>query len=68
MHSNIAELAPGDFFGETALLGDDVRPATVIAMGPLTLLRLTRKSVLDLADLHPEISRRLKAAGEARAN
>ena len=68
VQSNIAELGPGNFFGETALLGDDVRTATVIAMGQLTLLRLTRKSVLDLADLHPEISRRLKAAGEARAN
>jgi CRP-like cAMP-binding protein len=66
--NNIGHLGAGDFFGEAALLGDDVRTATVIAMGQLTLLRLTRKSVLGLADEHPEISRRLKAADVFRSN
>ena len=39
----IAELRDGDFFGEMALLGDQVRTASVIAVIPTDLLRLSRK-------------------------
>ncbi|MCC7411757.1 MAG: cation:proton antiporter, partial [Gammaproteobacteria bacterium] len=42
----LATLGTGDFFGETALLGDETRTATVVAEEPATLLRLNRREVL----------------------
>ena len=64
---HLARLTKGEFFGERALLGDDVRTATVKAATPLTLLRVARPSVLALADEHSEIADRLARAAEARA-
>jgi CRP/FNR family transcriptional regulator, cyclic AMP receptor protein len=48
----IAELGPGDFFGEMALLGEDRRNATVTATTPMSLIVMTRPSfrALDRAD------------------
>jgi CPA1 family monovalent cation:H+ antiporter len=62
----IAELRDGDFFGEMALLGDQKRTATVKARTPSTLLRLTRKDVLELAEEDPELKRRLEEAQQSR--
>lgn len=62
----IAELRDGDFFGEIALLGDQVRTATVKAMMPSTLLRLTRKDVIDLAEQDHELRDRLEEANRQR--
>jgi len=56
----LAELRAGDFFGEMALLGDQVRKAKVIAIQALTLLRLRRKDVLVLAADHPDLEVQLK--------
>ena len=58
----VAELKDGDFFGETALLSDQVRTATVSAAIPSTLLRLTRNDVLTLAQTDHELSHRLEEA------
>jgi len=62
----LGELGDGDFFGETALLGDHVRTATVAAAAPSQLLRLTRREVLALAEEQPELKRRLEDAAAAR--
>lgn len=62
----IAELRDGDFFGEMALLGDQVRTATVKAASPSTLLRLRRKDVLSLAETDPELKLRLEDAEDVR--
>jgi Na+:H+ antiporter len=62
----IAELRDGDFFGEMALLGTQVRTANVKSVKPTTLLRLSRKDVLSLADEDPELKARLEQISSAR--
>jgi hypothetical protein len=64
----IAELRDGDFFGEMALLGDHVRTATVKALTPTTLLRLSHREVMALAEEDPELKSRLEDASEVRRN
>ena len=67
-NQRVGGLGEGDFFGETALLGDPIRTATVKADTPSTLLRLTRRDILRLAESHPEVGERLEAARETRAS
>jgi len=62
----LGELGAGDFFGEMALLGDQVRTATVKAKSPTTLLRLARNDVIKLARHQPEVNQRLREASSAR--
>ena len=56
----IAELRNGDFFGEMALLGEQVRTANVKANKPSSLLRLRRKDILLMAENEPELKNRLE--------
>lgn len=63
----LAELADGDFFGETALLGDQVRTASVIARKASTLLRLRRRDIMQLAETEPLLRRRLEEAARERS-
>lgn len=62
----LAEFYDGDFFGEMALLGDQVRTATVKAAGPTTVLRLTRRDILVIEDMEPDLKLRLQKADEER--
>ena len=62
----VAELGDGEFFGEMALLGDQVRTATVKAISPSTLLRLRRRDVLLLAKENPELREKLEKASQER--
>jgi Na+:H+ antiporter len=62
----IAELRDGDFFGEMALLGTQVRTANVKSVKPTTLLRLSRKDVLSMAENEPELKARLEQISSAR--
>ena len=63
----IAELRDGDFFGEMALLGDQVRTATVRAKTASSLLRLRRRDVIKLAGSEPELNKRLVEANADRS-
>jgi CRP/FNR family transcriptional regulator, cyclic AMP receptor protein len=51
----IAELGPGDFFGEMALLDADRRNATVTATSPMTVIVMTRQSFRALDSQEPGI-------------
>jgi monovalent cation:H+ antiporter, CPA1 family len=62
----LAQLSYGSFFGETALLGQSIRTATVKAIDSVSLLRLRQKDVLKIAEEHPEIKEHLKIANEKR--
>ena len=62
----IAELKTGDFFGEMALLGEQVRTANVKANKLSSLLRLSRKDVLLMSESEPELKNRLEKAMKDR--
>jgi len=64
--TELAKLSSGNFFGETALLGEATRTATVKAITSVTLLRLRRKDVLKIAEQHPEIKEHLNSANQQR--
>ena len=62
----IAELKEGDFFGEMALLGDQIRTATVKIKEQTALLKLSRADILQLAENNPELKIRLEQAKSER--
>ena len=49
----VAVLGPKDWFGEMALLSGEPRSATIFALKPTTLWRLSREAWDDLIDKHP---------------
>jgi CRP/FNR family cyclic AMP-dependent transcriptional regulator len=54
-----AELGPGDFFGELALLDGERRAATVIATTQLTTIRIERNAFRRLLREEPELAIKL---------
>ena len=58
----VAQLGPGDYFGEQALSGDARRNATVIATSPLTALVMTRSAFRQMRRDHPAVCDRIEAA------
>ena len=62
----IADLKEGDFFGEMALLGDQVRTATVKIKEQTALLKLSREDIMKIAETNPELKERLEDAKASR--
>jgi CRP/FNR family cyclic AMP-dependent transcriptional regulator len=58
----LANLSPGDFFGEVALVDDGPRSANVTATAPCELLCITRTTLGVLAALHPDAAIEFLAA------
>ncbi len=52
----ITRLAPGDFFGEGALLAGSGEPGTLTAIAPTILFELDQKSLVPLLNAHPEMA------------
>lgn len=70
----VATFGPGDFFGETALLINVPRTATVTAVTDMTIIVFERREFSSLLDNSPQIARKLlkalakrEAIGEALA-
>lgn len=57
----LAVLGPGDVFGEMSLLDDSDRDATVTAVGPTTLLELSRAKFDEESAKRPDLVRALLA-------
>ena len=55
----LAELQPGDFFGEMALLGDTVRSATAVARDDSELIGFFHPDLLEIISLHPQIGAKI---------
>ena len=51
----VAELGPGDFFGEIALIEEERRTATVTARTPMTVVVLTAQSFQSLRHTTPKV-------------
>ena len=64
----LATLGPGEFFGELAILDEDVRSASAVATEPTETFVLRRDSFLRLVDENPSLRHSLLAslAGELR--
>jgi CRP-like cAMP-binding protein len=58
----VAELGPGDFFGELALLVDRPRNCTVTATTPMEVLVLDRRSFTDALNDMPSLGAAVAAA------
>ena len=62
----VAELGPGDFFGEMALLDADRRNATVTATTPMTLIVMSRASFRAIDSTMPRVHETVARAIEQR--
>lgn len=62
----IAELGPGDFFGEMALEEADRRNATVTATSPVRAIVMTRQAFHGMERDFPEVARQIREAIEQR--
>jgi CRP-like cAMP-binding protein len=62
----LAELGPGDFFGEMGLMEDTRRNATVTATSPIRVVVMTAQSFRQTASELPSVAAKISAAIEER--
>ena len=66
--AEVAELGPGDFFGEMGVLKNEQRNATVVAKTPMRLLTLSHWDVKRLRKTAPDVLEQLQGVFEQRSN
>src|SRR4051812_38856240 len=59
---HVADLGPGDFFGEMAALTDGTRNAAVVTTSPLTAIVMTAHDFRTVATEMPGVAERISAA------
>ena len=62
----LAELGPGDFFGEMGLVSDTRRNASCVASSPVTVIVMTAQAFRQTAREMPEVAAKIRAAIEER--
>ncbi len=62
----IAQLGPGDYFGEMALMGDGRRVADVIATSPMVVFAMFGTAFREMEAAFPEIASKVRATLEER--
>jgi CRP-like cAMP-binding protein len=62
----LAELGPGDFFGEMGLVSDTRRNASVVASSPVTVIVMTAQAFRQTAREMPEVATKIRVAIEER--
>jgi CRP/FNR family cyclic AMP-dependent transcriptional regulator len=62
----LAELGPGDFFGEMGLVGNVTRNASVVAASPLRVMVLTGSAFRHIERELPAVSKQIRKAIEER--
>ncbi len=63
----VADLGPGDVFGEAGMLDDDVRSASVTATSPLKLISMGHFEVKRLKKDAPDVYAKIEALVEERS-
>jgi len=63
---HVADLGPGDFFGEMALLGNTTRSADVIASTAVTAMVMTDTAFRSLTRKMPDVAEEIRAACRRR--
>ena len=64
---HIADLGPGDIFGEQGMLDDNIRSATVTATSPLKLISMGHFEVKRLKKDAPDVYGRIEELVEERS-
>ena len=62
----LAELGPGDFFGEMGLVSDTRRNASVVASSPVTVIVMTAQAFRQTSREMPVVAAKIRAAIEER--
>lgn len=62
----VATLPPGQIFGEIALLEHSLRNASVVAISPITVLRLDAASLQKIANDNPDFAAKLAEGADLR--
>src|SRR3954462_9025497 len=63
---HIADLGPGAFFGEMAILSDTVRSAHVVASSPMTAMVMDDSQFRSLARRMPDVTEKIREACRTR--
>jgi CRP/FNR family transcriptional regulator, cyclic AMP receptor protein len=64
--AHVADLGPGDFFGEMGSMADAARTATVVTTSPMTAIVMSAQDLRRLAQDMPGVADRLGEAIEER--
>jgi len=62
----VADLGPGDFFGEIGVMERGLRTATVVATSPMRLITLTRWELRRMDKEMPEAMEQIRRAADER--